>query len=144
MKKPAFCPNPSYGRVLGGDVLAGLVSVVTTVVGAGVGIAVAAAAPGPVEGRSRRLVAGGAVGGALGFVGGIYPSLIVQKGTLQTNDCPNPKMSDLLGYNLARAALIGLVQATGKATNNHAIATAANAGAFFLAPLVGRQIVKTS
>ena len=93
------CPRPSYTRVLVSDLGAGLVTLASVAVGATGGYYIHRAMDG----------GGGAgmfIGGTVGFLGGIYPSMLAQRALIRSKpDCPNPSMMKVLGYRLVQGAV---------------------------------------
>lgn len=134
------CSRPSYGRVLGSDVVGALVTALITAAGAGTGYMIAKSA-------GVKPVYGTVGGGAVGFVGSIYPSLATRRAVLRTSTCRDPGLGSIFLYMLAgsvlRATVAGVprMALTGPAQN--AVASVAGLAGFLTAPLLGQSIVKS-
>jgi hypothetical protein len=57
-------------------------------------------------GDNRDAVVGALIGGGVGFVGGFYPTLALQRSLLRSPDCTNPSLSRVFGFRLAALAAI--------------------------------------
>lgn len=165
------CPRPSYGRVLGSDLISGLAQVGFVAAGALGGYAI-----GKRSGDAEA-VKGAFLGGAAGLVGGFYPTMMVQRATLRGPECPNPSMVRIFGYraaSTAAAALLGLglrqvwpdkcelvdqtgpvpapdggtmvgyMGATEVCRPNFARATVAQGATLFGAPLLGQALLRSN
>lgn len=134
------CSRPSYGRVLGSDIVGSLVTLGITAAGVGAGYLVAkSAGVKPSYGMTG--------GGAVGFLGSIYPSLLTRRAVLRTSQCSDPGLGSILLYMLAGGAFRGIVTGIPRLTltgpNTNVAAGAAGAAAFLAAPLIGQNIVKS-
>ncbi len=135
-KKAVSCPNPSYGRVLGSDVVGGVVGALVTLAGVGAGVAVARATESS-EG------AGGFIGGGVGLLASIYPSILAQRATLRNDDCPNAGLKDILIYTLVRHAVNVTTAYAARAVFPKPIAPLVPLGLLFALPVIGKPILRT-
>lgn len=135
-KKAANCPNPSYGRVLGADIVGAVVTTVITLVGVGAGIGVARA-------TDTSVGAGAFIGGGVGLLGSIYPSMLAQRATVRNDDCPNPGFGSILIYTLVRNVAGGTTGYAARKVLPKAIAPVVPAAMLFALPLLGRPLLRT-
>ena len=135
------CPNPTYGRVLGSDAVGDLVTVGVTALGAIAGAAVAAATAPPAA-RAKYAAVGALAGGGIGFVGSLWPNLAARRAVLRGPGCPQASMGRLLAYSLAKYGVAAAVGVGARLVEPTAAPAITTAGTFFLAPFIGKEIIR--
>lgn len=135
------CERPSYGGVLSGDAWGGFVQTLGIVGGVGLGYLGASQASNTTD-KTVWLVGGGVAG----LVLSMYPSLLAQRSATRSANCEDPGLGRLFGYNVAKYAGVALARSTMQAAipNNKVAPALVSTVAFFLAPLAGQAIIKTS
>lgn len=152
--QPPSCPRPTYGRVLGSELVGSLVIVPITLLGALVGGIVAGATRrgiSPINAKPvseaekqaarERIAVGAAVGAGAGLLASFYPFLAVQRAVLRNPECPNPSLGKIFVANLAKGAAVTAATLGGRAVNETA-GRVVNAAAFFATVPIAQAILK--
>ena len=137
------CKRPSYGKMLGSDLVSGLVYVLSVGVGAGTGALIGRA----TTGTSKGTVVGALIGGGTGAIGGTYPALLAQRAVLrEPGQCSDPSLGRLLGYNAARWGAAGTISVAARklAPESKTIPSVTSLALLFGLPVLGLGIVKES